>query len=86
MGNEPGIKLNSAILAIVDEQLRDKDPPQTKATYTRLVNQGYSDQEARNLIGCAVTTEIYDVLKQGKAYDDKRFVRALRRLPRLPWE
>ena len=81
MDEESRKRLNSAILEIVDNQLRDEDPPQTKATYARLVKQGYSDQEARNLIGCAVTTEIYDVLKQSKPYNDKRFLKALRRLP-----
>ena len=78
--------LRSAFLEIVDNQLREEDPPQTKATYKRLVDQGYSDQEARNLIGCAVISEIYDILKQNKPFVIKRFVRALRRLPELPWE
>ena len=78
--------LNSAILEIVDKQLRDKDPPQTLATYKRLTGQGQSDKEACNLIGCAVSSEIYDVLKQMKSYNQTRYLRALRRLPRLPWE
>ena len=76
--------LNSATLKIVDNQLRDKDPPQTLATYKRLTARGHSDKEAANLIGCVVSSEIYDVLKQMKPYNQKRYLRALRRLPGLP--
>ena len=78
--------INLAILEIVDNQLRDEDPPQTLATYQRLTGQGYSDKETRNLFGCVVSGEIYDVLKQMKPYNQKRYLRALRRLPRLRWE
>lgn len=78
--------LRTAILEVVDNQLRDEDPPQTLAAYERLTGQGHSDEEARNLIGCAVTSEIYDVLKHMKPYNQKRYLRALRQLPRLPWE
>ena len=84
--NESSRTPNSAVLEIVDNQLREENPLETKKTYRRLIDQGYSDQEARNLIGCVVTSEIYDVLKQQKPYIQRRFVRALRRLPKLPWE
>ena len=84
--NESSRTLNSAVLEIVDNQLREENPAETKKTYRRLIDQGYSDQEARNLIGCVVTSEICDVLKQQKPYNQRRFVRALRRLPKLPWE
>ena len=75
--------LNASILEIVDNQLREEDPPETKAAYNRLIGQGYSVREVRNLIGCVVSTEIYDVLKQNRPYNRRRFVRALRRLPKL---
>lgn len=79
-------RLNETVLQIVDNQLSEQDPPQTKATYKRLINQGFSDQEARNLIGCVVISELNDVLKQEKPFNHKRFIKALRRLPALPWE
>jgi len=44
------------------------------------------DQEARRLIGCVVTSEMFDVLKQQKPFDRDRFVAALGRLPRMPWD
>ncbi len=38
------------------------------------------------LIGCVVSTEVFEVLSQGRVYDNDRIVRALRALPSLPWD
>ena len=78
--------LKQTILEAVDNQLQNLDPPETKQTYDRLVASGISDQEARRLIGCVVSSEIFDVLKQQLPFDHARFVKALNRLPKLPWE
>jgi hypothetical protein len=79
-------KVQTHILEVVDNQLRDRQPPETKQAYQRLRAQGYSDQQARELIGCVVSSEIFEVLKQRKHYDQQCFVAALRRLPKMPWE
>jgi hypothetical protein len=78
--------LKRAILEVVNNQLERLDPPETKATYDRLVASGISDQEARRLIGCVISSEIFDVLKQQQPFDHARFVKALNKLPKLPWE
>lgn len=78
--------LKQTILEVVNNQLKALDPPETKQTYDRLVASGISDQEARRLIGCVVSSEIFDVLRQQQAFDHARFVKALNRLPTLPWE
>ena len=78
--------LKHAILEVVNKQLKDLDPPETKETYDRLVADGISDQEARRLIGCVVSSEIFDVLKKQQPFDHTRFVNALNKLPKLPWE
>ena len=78
--------LKHAILEVVNKQLEDLDPPETKQTYDRLVADGISDQEASRLIGCVVSSEIFDVLKQQQPFDRTRFVKALNKLPKLPWE
>ena len=51
--------LKSAVLEIVDNQLRDNTPPETKQTYQRLLKEGYKDQEVRELIGVVVSSEIF---------------------------
>ena len=78
--------LNAIILEIVDNQLTEGTPPETRQTFDRLVGDGYAPEEARGLIGCVVISEIFEVMQRREEYDEARFVAALHRLPRLPWE
>lgn len=78
--------LKQAILEVVDNQIENLDPPETKQTYDRLAAEGYSDADARRLIGCVVSAEIFDVLKQQRPFNRERFVCTLNNLPPLPWE
>jgi hypothetical protein len=78
--------LRRAILEVVENQLRDGTPPETRATLERLMADGCSREEAVKLIGCVVATEIFDVLKDRQPFNESRFVAALQRLPKLPWE
>jgi hypothetical protein len=76
-------RLNKTILEIVDNQIRECSPPETKETFDRLVGEGVGRDEARRLIGYVVASEIFDVLKSMQPFDGKRYVKALRRLPKL---
>ena len=78
--------LKAAILEVVDNQISDNDPPQTRQTYERLLASGLEEPEARRLIGCVVVSEIFDILKKNEMFNLERFVAALERLPKLPWE
>ncbi len=75
--------LKSAILEVVDNQLKANDPPETRKTFKRLISEGYSEDAAKNLIGCVVTSEIFDVLKKQEPFNPVRFVKALNALPKL---
>jgi peroxiredoxin family protein len=80
-------RLNKTILEIVENQISQLDPPATKETFDRLVREGHDQDEALRLIGCVVTSEIFDILKNMEPYDEDRYVTALRRLPDLgEWE
>ncbi len=78
--------LKAAIGEVVENQLRDGNPPETRQTYARLLAAGYSDKEARQLIGYVVMSEIFEVLKNNEPYNQNRYVTALKRLPKLPGE
>ena len=52
--------LKGAVLEVVDNQLRDNTPPETRRTYQRLLKEGYNDQETRELIGVVVSSEIFE--------------------------
>jgi uncharacterized protein with ATP-grasp and redox domains len=76
--------LKYAILEVVENQLDANDPPETGKTLARLMSEGYSEEAAKNLIGCVVTSEIFDVMKNQKPFDHARFVKALNDLPEIP--
>ena len=78
--------LKATILQVVDNQLKNNDPPETKQTYNRLVKNGYPENEAKRLIACVVSAEVFEVLKRKEKFNQKRFVEALNKLPELPWE
>jgi hypothetical protein len=78
--------LKSAILEVVENQLQADDPPETRQTFDRLILEGYSEEEARRLIGCVVSSEIFDVLKKQEPFNPKRYAKALNELPKLPWD
>ena len=49
---KPNPHLNAAVMEVVENQLRDCDPPETKQTFDRLLAQGVCEREARRLIAC----------------------------------
>jgi peroxiredoxin family protein len=86
MSNQASPKVTKAILSVVENQIRDGNPPETKTTLERLQSQGIPRPEAVRLIACAVSTEIFEVLKHKEPFNEKRFVSNLNKLPTLPWE
>ena len=76
--------LRGEILEVVENQLRDNEPPETRATLTRLMAEGHSEHEAKKLIGCVVVAEMFEVLRQNQDYDQDRYVAALAALPQIP--
>ena len=79
-------QMKATIIEVVDNQLKANDPPETRFTLERLTEDGYSEKEAKELIGCVVTSEIFDVMKNKEEFNHQRFVDALNKLPRLPWD
>ncbi len=76
----------AAIFEIIENQLRDRTPPETKQTYDRLIADGYSHDETMKLLGFVVACEISDVLRERKPFNLPRYVVALNALPELPWD
>ena len=76
--------LRTTILEIVDNQIRNHDPPEALAIYERLLGQGHCDKEARRLIGCVIASEIVGIVNESREYDHCRYLAALEALPRLP--
>ena len=72
-----------AALEVVENQLRDDDPPETRETFDRLAEEGHTEADAKRLIAAVVLAEIGEVLRTDAPFNHSRFVIALDRLPAL---
>jgi hypothetical protein len=69
--------LKAAIMDVLDNQLRHHDPPETRDTLERLLDEGTDREEARRLIGCVIAAELVDVMKSSRPFDRERFITRL---------
>ena len=74
------------VIQVIKEQIRLNEPPETKGTFDRLRREGHPEKEVYRLLGCVLTSEIYDVMKHERVFDRDLYVQRLRALPTLPWE
>ena len=74
------------ILEVVENQIRDNEPPETRQTVTRLVAAGYTDDEARRLVATAVSVEIFHLMHDREPFNRERFLWNLAHLPEVPWD
>lgn len=78
--------LRAALFEAIENQLRSKNPPETRETLDRLLKEGHTREEAMKLIGCALVNEIYGILKSEASFDNARYIANLKLLPELPWD
>lgn len=78
---EQNLRLKAAIIEVVETQLDLNDPPEIQQTLDRLVSEGYAIDVAKELIGNVVVAEVFEVIKEGKPFELKRYVAALDLLP-----
>lgn len=81
-----GQRAGEALIETVENQIRDNDPPEVRATLDRLMAMGESRENAMRYIGSAFSLEIFEILKHQAPYDEKRYVANLRNLPELPFD
>lgn len=83
---EDGQLAGEAIVETVENQIRDNNPPETKRTLKRLMALGEPRENAIRYIGTALSVEIFEALKNQSPYDQARYIRNLRALPKLPFD
>ena len=79
-------RARAAMLKAIETQIRSNDPPETRQTFERLLQEGYPLEEALKLIASALMGELFGVLKNETEYDHARYIANLQRLPKLPWD
>ena len=86
--NDKSMKINTElrdhIFQVIENQIAANDPPETKITYDRLIAMGYSEFETKQLIGQCVTNEMFEIIKEQKPFNEERYIKNLKRLPKLP--
>jgi hypothetical protein len=78
--------LREQIFEIIKNQMRENNPPETKITYDRLIKEGFDDFQTKQLIGQCVVVELFEVVKHNKPYNNKRYIKNLKKLPKEPSE
>jgi len=85
-GSENGQKAGEAIVEVVENQIADHNPPETKQTLERLMKSGESRENAIRYIASVLSIEIFGVLKHQESYNNERYITNLKALPKLPNE
>ena len=79
-------KLRNAIFEVIDNQINENNPAETAITLKRLRDQGYSEFEAKQLIGQAVAVELFYIMKKNVPFNETRYIKNLTNLPKEPDE
>ena len=66
-------RLRKLIIEVVENQMRDNNPPITDITFNRLLSEGYTKQQAKEKIAVIVTNHIYDTMKYKIPFNEERF-------------
>jgi hypothetical protein len=56
-------RVGKEILQVVENQINENNPAETRQTLNRLVKAGYSKEEAKIMIAQCVSVEIFNVMK-----------------------
>jgi hypothetical protein len=79
-------ELRAAYLEVVENQLRDNDPPETRKTYDRLCTEGFTENNAKVLIASVIAFETYKIMLTNSSFNRERFVGNLNKLPDQSFE
>ena len=74
------------IIEAVEAQLEENDPPKVRKTLKRLMSEGIDRDEALKYIACALSVEIFGVMKDSELFNPTRYDTSLDGLPDMPWE
>ena len=74
-------RLRNAIIAVIEQQIAENDPPETVETLERLQAEGFTLEESYTLIGHLVSMEVAEEMIGEKGMDVNRYIDALEKLP-----
>jgi len=75
-----------ALVEVVENQIQDNDPPETRITLDRLMSLGESRENAMRYIASVLSVEVFEALKNQTPFDKERYLTNLKNLPELPFD
>ena len=78
--------LRNTIFEVIENQIKDNNPVETAITLKRLRDEGYTEFEAKQLIGQAVAVELFYIMKKKVPFNKNRYIKNLTNLPAEPVE
>ncbi len=83
---EDGQLAGEAMVEVVENQIADNNPPETKEALERLIKNGETRENAMRYIASVLSIEIFGALKHQEPYNHERYTKNLKALPNLPDE
>lgn len=65
---------------VIEKQIESNNPKATKETFNRLVEKGYDEATAKEIIAAVVVEDIYGMLKNKQVFDENKFTKKLSKL------
>jgi len=84
--SENGQIAGEALVEVIENQLAENNPPETKQTLERLIKSGETRENAIRYITCALSVEVFGAIKHNEPYNQERYINNLNALPELPWD
>lgn len=69
--------------SIVVNQINSNSPKQTGFTYNKLRAQGDSHLDAIHKIASVIAENLWDIMKYGKEFNEKKYIRQLKRITKF---
>ncbi len=79
-GNAWNPRVHLTMHAIVERQIASDEPQGVNAIAQQLANAGVSRHEVRHIIGQAVSTQMWYMMKEGCPFDEERYLGELHEL------
>jgi len=78
--------MRESLYQALENQMRDGTPLETKETFERLVREGTSEEDTMELMATVLFVEMFEILKDNRVFDEKKYVENLKALPNLSFE
>ena len=82
MANDNKMYVREALFETIQSQIDKNNPRETKLTYDRLIREGLPHDEAMRLIAFVLVREMNDMLKATRPFNEARYIKALKSLPK----